>query len=53
MGDVPASAIEELREKYQDRYEKAKGAGFTAEYVTMEEFVDDLDELLDEHAAES
>lgn len=50
VGSVPASEIEALREKYQEQYEQAKDAGFTAEYVTMEEFLADLDRLLDEHA---
>jgi len=36
--------------KNQERYEQTKDAGFTAEYVTMEEFLDDLDRLLDEYA---
>ena len=49
-GAIPASEIEALREKYQERYEQTKDAGFTAEYVTMEEFLDDLDRLLDEYA---
>jgi len=49
-GVIRASEIEALLEKYQERYEQAKDAGFTAEYVTMEEFLDDLDRLLNEHA---
>jgi len=52
VSDLPAGAIEELQEKYGEMYRKAKDGGFTAEYVTIEEFLEDLDAVLDEHAGD-
>ncbi|REA00197.1 hypothetical protein DEQ92_20300 [Haloferax sp. Atlit-6N] len=45
---VPKSALRDLCEKYQERYEKAQSAGFTAEYTMIEEFLEDLNEVIDD-----
>jgi len=43
-----ASNLDELLDEWRSRYAALEEAGFTAEYVTLEECIDDLEAVMEE-----